>query len=155
MSLFRRRGKQDGANGALSADAATIERVLGQAQELRRTSGKDFDLAVLVEELFERAPAGDVQALADRGVDAGEFYEDELRPNWDELDKGERAAKVKAFVRFANLLATTEPTDLAPIVRTKAVVLAWAYDYVYEESFLRQIQRKPDRFGVLELSTSE
>jgi hypothetical protein len=37
-------------------------------------------------------------------------------------------------------------------VRTKLLVLAWAYDHTYSEALLTRIAREPEHFGRLELS---
>ena len=58
-----------------------------------------------------------------------------------------------AFARFANALGS-DPVPIAPLVRTKLLVLAWAYDYTYGESFLPRIAREPENFGRFELSVT-
>jgi hypothetical protein len=39
-------------------------------------------------------------------------------------------------------------------VRTKLLVLAWAYDRTYGEGFLPRIALEPERFGRFELSAT-
>ena len=58
---------------------------------------------------------------------------------------------VQSFVRLANALGADDPAGLAPLVRTKVLVLGWAYDYLYGERFLQKVARKPQSFGRLEL----
>lgn len=113
----------------------------------------DFDLAIVSAELLERAPTSDLRALVHDGIDEDRLYERELRPNWEGLTKGQRANKVVAFARFANAL-DDESASIAALVRTKLLVLAWAYDRTYGEGFLPRICRKPERFGRLELSAA-
>ena len=41
-----------------------------------------------------------------------------------------------------------------PVVRTKVVVLAWAFDLLYRDDYLERIVSAPERFGELEVSAS-
>jgi hypothetical protein len=104
-------------------------------------------------ELLERAPTADLRALVHEGIDEDGLYERELRPNWEGLSKGQRASKVVAFARFANALES-ESANIAALVRTKLLVLAWAYDRTYGESFLPRIACNPEWFGRIELSAT-
>src|SRR3954454_1805125 len=144
---FRRRRER---NGVLRGDAAAVARVLERAALAYGSDPRDFDLAIVSAELLERAPTSDVRAILHDGIDDDGLYERELRPNWEGLTKGQRANKVVAFARFANALAE-ERTGIAPLVRTKLLVLAWAYDRTYGEGFLPRIAREPEHFGRLEL----
>jgi hypothetical protein len=148
FSLMRRRG---GRNRVLKGDAEAVAGVLERAVLVYSSDPGDFDLAIGAAELLERAPTEDLRALVRDGVDEDELYEQELRPNWEGLSQGERAGKVVAFARFANALGS-DPVPIAPLVRTKLLVLAWAYDRTYSESLLSRIAREPEHFGRLELS---
>jgi hypothetical protein len=138
---------------ALTGDAAAVARILERAALAYGSDPRDFDLAIVSAELLDRAPTADVRALVHGGISEDELYERELRPNWEGLTKGQRANKVVAFARFANAL-TNEPANIAALVRTKLLVLAWAYDRTYGEGFLPRICRKPERFGRMELSAT-
>jgi hypothetical protein len=127
--------------------------VLERAALAYGSDPRDFDLAIVAAELLERAPTPDVRALIHDGLTEDELFELELRPNWEGLTKGQRANKVVAFARFANELAD-DHTGIGPLVRTKLLVLAWAYDRTYGAGFLPRIDREPEHFGRLELSAS-
>jgi hypothetical protein len=148
FKLMRRRGGRDRVT---RGDAAAVAEVLERAVLVYSSHPGDFDLAIGAAELLERAPTADLRALVDGGLDEDELYERELRPNWEGLSKGERAGKVVAFARFANALGG-EAGPIGPLVRTKLLVLAWAYDRTYSESLLNRIAHEPEHFGRLELS---
>jgi hypothetical protein len=132
-------------------NAKAVADVLDRAARDFSSHPADFDLAIGAAELLERAPTPDLRALVSEGVDEDELYDRELRPNWEGLSKGERAEKVVAFARFANALGD-DAGPIGPLVRTKLLVLAWAYDRTYSESLLARIAREPEHFGRLELS---
>jgi hypothetical protein len=142
-----------GRRGTPTGDAAAVARVLERAALAYGSDPRDFDLAIVAAELLDRAPTRDLRALVHDGVDEDGLYESELRPNWEGLSKGQRANKVVAFARFANALSD-EHAQIAALVRTKLLVLAWAYDRTYGESFLPRIAHHPERFGRLELSAT-
>jgi hypothetical protein len=151
---FRRRDKDDRRLGVKSKDANAVEQALDEARALYN-GGPDFDLRRLVLRLFERHPTDDVLKLMSGGLSGEAFYRQEIAPNWDDLGRGERAAKIEAFARFANVIAGAE-TDAAtagmgPVVRTKVVVLAWAFDSLYRDDYLKRIVRDPVRFGEIEV----
>jgi hypothetical protein len=135
----------------MAGDAAAIADVLERAAVVYCSDPADFDLAIGTAELLDRAPTADVRALVRDGVDEDELYERELRPNWEGLSQGQRAEKVVAFARFANSL-TGDDGVIGALVRTKLLVLAWAYDHAYSETLLTRIAREPEHFGRLELS---
>ena len=141
---FRRR--QALPNG----DATAIAEVLGQSAAAFGCPPGDFDLAVMWGDLLDSGATDDLKLLAERGIDEAEFYEDELRPNWEGLSQGERASKIAAFARFANTLGRDDVAGLAPVVRTKLLVLAWAYDCTYEGGMLPSVADERERFGRLE-----
>jgi hypothetical protein len=138
---------------ALTGDAAAVAGVLERAALAYGSDPRDFDLAIVSAELLEGAPTADLRALVNDGIDEDGLYERELRPNWEGLTKGQRANKVVAFARFANALGN-EHAHIAALVRTKLLVLAWAYDRTYGEGFLPRICRKPQRFGRMELTAT-
>jgi hypothetical protein len=127
--------------------------VLERAALAYGSDPRDFDLAIVAADLLERAPTPDIRALIHDGISEDDLFERELRPNWEGLTKGQRANKVVAFARFANAL-DDDPTGIAPLVRTKLLVLAWAYDRTYGGGFLPKIDREPEHFGRLELSAT-
>jgi hypothetical protein len=153
---FRFRRRRERAGGALEGDAAAVSEALDHATAVYGSDPRDFDLSVAIGDLLDRAPTADARALVRAGLDDEQFYESELRPNWEGLSKGERAAKVRSFARFANALGDggDDAGGMAPIVRTKLLVLAWAYDRTYDEGFLPRIATEPEGFGRLELSPS-
>jgi hypothetical protein len=150
---FRFKRRRTSGQRPLRGDAGAVARVLERAALAYGSDPRDFDLAIVATELLERAPTADVRAILHDGIDDDGLYERELRPNWEGLTKGQRANKVVAFARFANALAE-ERTGIAPLVRTKLLVLAWAYDRTYGEGFLPRIAREPEHFGRLELSAT-
>lgn len=135
----------------MAGDAAAVADVLGRAAVVYSSDPANFDLAIGTAELLDRAPTADLRALVSDGVRDEELYERELRPNWEGLSQGQRAEKVAAFARFANSL-TADDGVIGAIVRTKLLVLAWAYDHTYSDSLLARIAREPEHFGRLELS---
>jgi len=150
---FRLRRRGEGRDRALHGDAAAVAGVLERAALVYSSHPGDFDLAIGAAELLERAPTDDLRALVRDGLSEDELYERELRPNWEGLSKGERAEKVAAFARFANALGS-DPLEISSLIRTKLLVLAWAYDRTYGEAFLPRIAREPEHFGRLELSAT-
>jgi hypothetical protein len=150
---FRFKRRRKAGDRALLGDAESVARVLERAALAYGSDPRDFDLAIVAAELLERAPTGDVRAILHDGIDDEQLYERELRPNWEGLTKGQRASKVVAFARFSNALGN-DATGIAPLVRTKLLVLAWAYDRTYGEGFLPRIAREPEGFGRLELSAA-
>jgi hypothetical protein len=151
---FKWRRRRDHVGGELQGDAGAVSESLERAAKLYGSDSRDFDLAVAIGDLLGRSPTADIEALVRAGMDEEQFYERELRPNWEGLSKSERAAKVQSFTRFANSLGHEDAGGMGAIVRTKVLVLAWAYDRTYGEGLLKQIAREPELFGRLELSAS-
>jgi hypothetical protein len=147
---FRRRDKADRRLGVKAKDASAVEQVLDEARALYN-GGPDIDLRRPLLQLFERCPTPDLRELRAGGSSGESFYREEIAPNWDGLDRGERAAKIEAFARFANVIARATGDDAAagmgPVVRTKVVVLAWAFDSLYRDDYLERIVNEPERFG--------
>src|SRR6059058_3568617 len=151
---FKRRGKNDRRLGVKEKDVAAVEQALDEARALYN-GGPDFDLRRPMLRLFERCPTPDLRELRSSGASGESFYREEIAPNWDDLDRGERAAKIEAFARFANVIARADGNDAAagmgPVVRTKVVVIAWAFDALYRDDYLQRIVNDPDRFGEIEV----
>jgi hypothetical protein len=152
---FRRRDKEGRRLGVPAEDAAAVERVLDEARALHN-GGPQVELHPLVLDLFERQPTGDIRGLHEQGMSGEAFFRQEIAPNWDGLDRALRSEKIEAFARFANAIAGAEGDDAAagmgPLVRTKVVVLAWAFDSLYRSDYLERVVRKPERFGELEVT---
>jgi hypothetical protein len=82
------------------------------------------------------APTADVAALRDSDTDPSEFYAREIAPSWDGLNEAQRAARLDGFFEMCALLETAGdmaglPEDMAVNVRTKTLLLAWAFDEEY------------------------
>ena len=92
------------------------------------------DLRAVVRDLLEgevEAPTADVSWLISENADPDEFYEKEIAPNWDGLDELGRADKLDGFVELARMVDASPdalPRDMAAALRTKLLVLAWAFD---------------------------
>lgn len=154
---FRRRDRAGRRLGVKASDAEAVEHVLDEARALYNGGVADLPLRRLVLHLFEREPTADVEKLAAEGMSGEAFYRQEVAPNWDDLDRGERSAKIEAFARFTNVVARANGDDadiagMGPVVRTKVVVLAWAFDALYRDDYLERIVQHPERFGELEVS---
>jgi hypothetical protein len=149
---FRRRGGRRRPKPLLGPRTGPAVHALQSAHKEYVLVHRRFDLRAIVTELFTREPTRDVRELKARGVEPEPFYDEELAPNWDDLDRGKRAAKVEAFARLANALEASDE-DLAgmgALVRTKLLILAWAHDETYGEGYLRRIEEEPERFGGFE-----
>jgi hypothetical protein len=151
---FRFRRRHERSKNGLDGDAAAVSAALERATEMYSSDPSDFDLAVATGDLLDRGPTADVRALVRSGIGEDEFYERELRPNWEGLSKDERSGKVESFARFANALGDDDAGGMRAVVRTKLLILAWAYDRTYDEGLLSQVAFDRERFGRLELSPS-
>jgi hypothetical protein len=115
--------------------------------EVERGPGARIDLHALVHDLLEgevEAPTADVAHLLRRGVDPDEFYEHEIAPSWDGLDREQRAARLDGFFDLTRMLDDQLeqgglPPDVAAVVHTKTLLLAWAFDETY--GYVGQIVR--------------
>ena len=172
MAFFTRRG--NGARRLGKRLDSDMSKVAGLAEGYAGTAvDGSLDLLPFATSAFERAPTRDIEYLIAHGCDGSEFFLRELKPNWRDLTREQRAAKIASFVRFANLLDRSEddarrngngsePDDpaeehlaeLRATVRTKVVLLASAYDAEYGDSYCRRIARDPRRFGDYELTSS-
>ena len=116
-----------------------VERDLEETREVFRTSSGEFQLEGLCRDVFAAGSTTDLRWLKSRGVDAGAFYERELRPSWDGLDQAGRAAKIERFIELSNMLGAAgidgeppaEMRDLIATVHVKTLLLSWAYDRTY------------------------
>lgn len=126
------------ANGAdqpaaLARDAARMRATLTGLHAERGGAGEP-DLRAVVYDLLEgevEAPTGDVRWLIGEEIDAGEFYAQELAPNWDGLDENARADKLDGFLELARMMEASPdalPREMAARLRTKLLLLGWAFD---------------------------
>ena len=96
--------------------------------------GAAVDLRALVRDLLEgevEAPTADVRHMIALGTAPDDFYERELAPNWDGLDEDGRADKLEGFVELARMVEASPdalPLDMAAALRTKLLLLGWAFD---------------------------
>jgi hypothetical protein len=117
--------------------------------DLRRVNGAraEVDLRAMVGDLLEgevAAPTADVAELMRLGVTPGEFYDKEIKGSWEGLGEAQRAARVEGFIELSAMMedpaaAAGLPPDMAPRVRTKTLLLAWAFDETY--GYLRELAR--------------
>ena len=135
----RKRG-DDTAVASLHADARAMRTTLGALHAERADAappGAEPDLRGIVRDLLEGevvAPTDDVRFLIARDTDPDDFYAREIEPNWDGLDENARAAKLDGFVDLAAMADASPdalPRDMVATVRTKALILAWAFDEVH------------------------
>ena len=137
--LERLRGRPAKAGPRRFTDDARAMRVTLDAlhRELAVTPGaaRPVDLRQMVEDLLEgevAAPSADVAALVARGTDPDDFYEHEIAPSWEGLDEAHRAARLDALLEMCAMIDEAGiPADMAQAVRTKTLVLAWAFDESY------------------------
>jgi hypothetical protein len=163
VSLFSRRA---GGSRKLRRRLDGDMRAVGElAEQYAGVAGDGtFDLLAFAIQAFALGSTADVDFLISHGVDGSEFFMRELKPNWRNLTREERAAKIASFVRFVNLLDASDQTDdvaaterlaeLRATVRTKIVLLACAYDVTYDDHYCRLIARNPQRFGEYELPSA-
>jgi hypothetical protein len=127
--------RANGADGpaSLARDAARMRATLTGLHAERGGAGEP-DLRGVVYDLLEgevEAPTADVRWLIDEDVDAGEFYSQELATNWDGLNENARAGKLDGFLELARMMEASPdalPRDMAARLRTKLLILAWAFD---------------------------
>src|SRR2546423_4390769 len=74
---------------------AFVEGELEETREVYRTSSGEFQLEALCRDVFAAGATTDLRWLKSRGRDPGDFYRDELRPNWEGLDQRERERKIE------------------------------------------------------------
>jgi hypothetical protein len=116
-----------------------VEQELEETREIFRTASGEFQLKGLCRDVFAAGSTTDVRWLKQRGIEADAFYDAELRPNWEELDQQQRAAKIERFIELSNMLGASvnggEPPeavrDLIATVHVKTLLLSWVYDRTY------------------------
>jgi hypothetical protein len=144
MRLFSRRNRGDDVREgrSLAEDAIAMRSALDamQGQErIARGAAGSIDLRALVTDMLEgeiAAPTPDVEWLVRHDTDPREFYEKEIAPSWEGLDEDARAARLEGFIDLARSVDTDPegaglPEEMVATVRTKALVLAWAFDESY------------------------
>jgi hypothetical protein len=120
---------------APQGDAAAVAQVLDDAIDRYGCEDGEFDLAVAFGDLLDSGATAALRALASEEVDERSFYERELAPNWHGLSQPERRAKVAAFGEVARSLGDeVDAGSIGPVIRTKAALLAWAYERTYREA---------------------
>jgi hypothetical protein len=135
-------------SGRLARDARAMRTTLSALHAERSASAApaswEPDLRAILRDLLEGevvAPTDDVRFLISAGTDAGDFYDSEIEPSWDGLDENARAAKLDGFLELARMAdASPEalPREMVATVRTKTIVLAWAFDEVH--GYLAQLE---------------
>jgi hypothetical protein len=118
---------------SLARDAARMRATLTGLHAERGGAGEP-DLRGALYDLLEgevEAPTADVRWLVGEEVDPDEFYEKELAPSWDGLAENARADKLDGFLELARMMEASPdalPREMAARLRTKLLVLAWAFD---------------------------
>jgi hypothetical protein len=135
--LDRLRGDDRGRNGdapvSFRRDAASMRATL-TGLHAERGAGGEPDLRAIVRDLLEgevESPTTDVSFLIREETDPDDFYTREVAPNWEGLDELRRADKLDGFVELAQMLDASPdalPRDMAAALRTKCLLLAWAFD---------------------------
>jgi hypothetical protein len=133
--LDRLRGTEPSAGRAapsLARDAREMRATLTALHSER--GGGALDLRGLIRDLLEgevEAPTGDVSHMIRQRTDPDDFYARELAPNWDGLSEDARADKLDQFVELAHMVEASPdalPLDMAASLRTKLLLLGWAFD---------------------------
>lgn len=127
------------ARSSLARDAVAMREALDALQ--REAGGRARRLSLLgaVRDMLDgeiAAPTRDMAALRSSKVDPDGFYERELAPSWDGLNEAQRAARLDGFFEMCSLLESSGdlagvPEGMATRVRTKTLLLAWAFDDEY------------------------
>lgn len=125
----------------LARDAASMRATLtGLQAERVRAFGRaaaEPDLRAIVRDLLEgevEAPTPDVRWLVSESTDPAGFYEREIAPNWEGLDELERSDKLDGFLELAQMVDSAPdalPREMAAAMKTKTLILAWAYDHTH------------------------
>jgi hypothetical protein len=121
------------APASLSRDAVRMRATLTGLHAEHGGAGEP-DLRSLVYDLLEgevEAPTADVRWLIEEDVEPEDFYGEELAPNWDGLGENARADKLDGFLELARMMEASPdalPREMAARLRTKLLVLAWAFD---------------------------
>lgn len=132
LDRLRGAGSANSAAPSLARDAREMRATLTALHSER--GGGELDLRGLIRDLLEgevEAPTGDVRHMVRQRTDPDEFYERELAPNWDGLGEDARADKLDQFVELAQMVEASPdalPLDMAASLRTKLLLLGWAFD---------------------------
>jgi hypothetical protein len=138
--LDRLRGREEApADGrsSLAADAGAVRDTLDGLH--REGGGAPLSLRDAVRDLLEgevEAPTADVASLRSRSTDPDDFYAREVAPSWDGLNEAQRAARLDGFLEMCAMLEGSAdlmgvPPEMAASVRTKTLLIAWAFDEEY------------------------
>src|SRR5947209_9805977 len=141
MPLFGRR-KQAGAEPprpGLAGDAAAMGAALKAMQRDRGGATAGIDLRAIVRDLLEgevEAPTADVRELVRLHTDPDDFYAKEIQPPWEGLSEVQRAQRLDGFIDLVTMLDAAGdgsglPPEMRAVVRTKTLLLAWAFDETY------------------------
>jgi hypothetical protein len=135
-------------SGRLAGDARSMRTTLSALHAERSASAApaawEPDLQAIVRDLLDgevTAPTDDVRFLISADTDAAEFYADEIEPSWDGLGENARAGKLDGFLELARMADASPdalPREMVATVRTKTIVLAWAFDEVH--GYLAQLE---------------
>lgn len=135
--LDRLRGERKREDGdrptSLARDAVNMRATL-TGLHAERAGSREPDLRTLVRDVLEgevEAPTADIRYLMSEETDPADFYAKEIAPNWEGLDELARSDKLDGFVELARMVDASPdalPRDMAARVRTKTLVLAWAFD---------------------------
>jgi hypothetical protein len=133
LDRLRGEGKEEERPASLARDAASMRATL-TGLHTERGGGGEPDLKALTRDLLEgevEAPTADIRWLISEDTDPGGFYENEIAPNWDNLEELVRADKLDGFVDLAQMVDASPdalPREMAATVRTKTLILAWGFD---------------------------
>jgi hypothetical protein len=135
-------------SGRLADDARAMRTTLSALHAERSASvapaSWEPDLRAIVRDILEgevASPTDDVRFLISADTDAGDFYATEIEPSWDGLGENARAAKLDGFFELARMADASPdalPREMVATVRTKTIVLAWAFDEVH--GYLAQLE---------------
>src|SRR4051794_28577766 len=129
--------EQEPERASLAADARSMREALDAYR--REVGASRADVRGALRDMLSgemAAPTADVARLRERGTDADDFYTREIAPSWDGRNEAQRAARLDGFLEMCSLLesagtAAGLPEDMAMNVRTKTLLLAWAFDEEY------------------------
>jgi hypothetical protein len=136
LDRLRGEGKRDDGDrpASLARDAASMRATLTGLHAEHAGGSGEPDVRLLVRDLLEgevEAPTADVRYLLSQETDPADFYANEIAPNWEGLDELARSDKLDGFVELARMVDASPdalPRDMAARVRTKCLILAWAFD---------------------------
>jgi hypothetical protein len=144
--LRGREGTPADGRSSLAADAGAVRDTLDGLY--REGGGAPLSLRDAVRDLLEgevEAPTADVASLRSRATDPDDFYAREVAPSWDGLNEAQRAARLDGFLEMCAMLEGSAdlmgvPPEMAASVRTKTLLIAWAFDEEY--GYLSRLARR-------------